>query len=149
MFESLCAFIVLYVLISWVWPDPRVKQREDDRRHAEMLAAIASVARQHSAPVATSAPQYDAAYRARVIALGRERDRENSLKRHPILDSAYANLASIPHNQPVALVILQSGLVGKMPYTLYTNGSIEAQLPQGTLRFGSLAELRSYLEKNA
>jgi hypothetical protein len=36
-----------------------------------------------------------------------------------------------------------------MAYTLYVDGSIEAELPQGTLRFASIEELRSHLEKNA
>jgi hypothetical protein len=149
MFESICAFIVMYVLISILWPDPRKKQREDDRRHAEMLAAITDIARRDAAPTAPPAPKYDAADRAHVIAQGRIRDRENGLKRHPFLDSAYTNVANSGHNQPASVPILQAGVVDGMPYTLYTDGSIEAQLPQGMLRFGSLIELRNYVEKNA
>jgi hypothetical protein len=48
--------------------------------------------------------------------------------------------------RPVA--ILKSGVVDGMGYTLYVDGSIEADLPQGTLRFASINELRSHLEKN-
>ena len=44
--------------------------------------------------------------------------------------------------------ILKSGVIDGMAYTLYTDGSIEAELPQGTLRFGSLEELRDYLAGN-
>ena len=40
-------------------------------------------------------------------------------------------------------------VVDGMGYTLYVDGSIEAELPQGTLRFASINELRSHLEKNA
>lgn len=47
--------------------------------------------------------------------------------------------------QPVA--ILKSGVVDGMAYTLYVDGSIEAELPQGTLRFASINELRAHLEK--
>jgi len=36
-----------------------------------------------------------------------------------------------------------------MAYTLYADGSIEAQLPQGTVRFGSIAELRTHIENNS
>jgi hypothetical protein len=43
--------------------------------------------------------------------------------------------------------ILKSGVVDGMAYTLYTDGSIEAELPQGTMRFGSIDELRAHLEK--
>jgi hypothetical protein len=45
--------------------------------------------------------------------------------------------------------ILKSGVVDGMAYTLYSDGSIEAQLPQGTLRFGSIAELRNHIEQSA
>ena len=45
--------------------------------------------------------------------------------------------------------ILKSGVVDGMAYTLYVDGSIEAQLPQGTVRFGSIAELRSHIENNS
>jgi hypothetical protein len=45
--------------------------------------------------------------------------------------------------------ILKSGVVDGMAYTLYSDGSIEAQLPQGMLRFGSIAELRNHIEQSA
>jgi hypothetical protein len=45
--------------------------------------------------------------------------------------------------------ILKSGVVDGMAYTLYVDGSIEAELPQGTLRFASIDELRGHLEKNS
>jgi hypothetical protein len=47
------------------------------------------------------------------------------------------------------VAILKSGVVDGMGYTLYVDGSIEAELPQGTLRFTSINDLRNYLEKNA
>jgi hypothetical protein len=49
--------------------------------------------------------------------------------------------------QPVS--VLKSGVVDGMTYTLYSDGSIEAQLPQGTLRFGSITELRHHIEQSA
>lgn len=48
-----------------------------------------------------------------------------------------------------AVSILKSGVVEGMAYTLYSDGSIEAQLPGGTLRFGSITELRNHIEQNA
>ncbi|HZP70872.1 MAG TPA: hypothetical protein VFB29_13080 [Pseudolabrys sp.] len=51
--------------------------------------------------------------------------------------------------RPRAAAILKSGVVDGMGYTLYVDGSIEAELPQGTLRFASINELRSHLEKNS
>jgi hypothetical protein len=50
---------------------------------------------------------------------------------------------------PAPVSVLKSGVVDGMAYTLYSDGSIEAQLPQGTLRFGSIAELRTHIEQSA
>jgi hypothetical protein len=50
---------------------------------------------------------------------------------------------------PRAVAILKSGVVDGMGYTLYVDGSIEAELPQGTLRFSSINELREHLEKSS
>jgi len=47
------------------------------------------------------------------------------------------------------VTVLKSGVVDGMAYTLFSDGSIEAQLPQGTLRFGSIAELRNHIEQSA
>jgi hypothetical protein len=55
--------------------------------------------------------------------------------------------AVIEVSSPVS--ILKSGVVDGMAYTLYSDGSIEAQLPQGTLRFGSITELRNHIEQSA
>jgi hypothetical protein len=54
-----------------------------------------------------------------------------------------------PGSEPRAVAILKSGVVDGMGYTLYVDGSIEAELPQGTLHFASINELRSHLEKNS
>ena len=48
-----------------------------------------------------------------------------------------------------SVAILKSGVVDGMAYTLYADGSIEAQLPQGAVRFGSIAELRAHIENNS
>jgi hypothetical protein len=45
------------------------------------------------------------------------------------------------------LSVLKSGVVDGIAYTLFSDGSIEAQLPQGTLRFGSITELRNHIEQ--
>jgi hypothetical protein len=51
--------------------------------------------------------------------------------------------------EPRNAAILKSGVVDGMAYTLYADGSIEAQLPQGTVRFGSIVELRAHIENNS
>ena len=45
-----------------------------------------------------------------------------------------------------AVSVLKSGVIDGMAYTLYTDGSIEAQLSQNTVRFNSISELREHLE---
>jgi hypothetical protein len=52
-----------------------------------------------------------------------------------------------PPAEPRTIAILKSGVIDGMAYTLYTDGSIEAELPQGTMRFASIDDLRSHLEK--
>jgi hypothetical protein len=37
-------------------------------------------------------------------------------------------------------------VIDEMSYTLFTDGSIEAQMPEGTVRFASIEELRQHLE---
>jgi hypothetical protein len=54
-----------------------------------------------------------------------------------------------PNGQDSAISVLKSGVVNGMPYTLYSDGSIEAQLAEGTLRFGSITELRNHIEQSA
>jgi hypothetical protein len=53
-----------------------------------------------------------------------------------------------PTQTPAGVSILKSGVVEGMAYTLYSDGSIEAELPGGTLRFRSITELRSHIEQN-
>ena len=50
--------------------------------------------------------------------------------------------------EPRPLPILKSGVIDEMAYTLFTDGSIEAQMPEGTMRFASIEELRRHIEKN-
>jgi hypothetical protein len=50
--------------------------------------------------------------------------------------------------KPRPVAVLKSGVVDGMGYTLYVDGSIEAELPQGPVRFASIHELRQHLEKN-
>lgn len=47
------------------------------------------------------------------------------------------------------VTVLKSGTIGGMAYKLYSDGSIEADLPDGTLRFASLQELRDHVAGSA
>ncbi len=84
--------------------------------------------------------QADAGESARPAAAEAAIDRPSPAETHP---SAPAS----GELRPAA--ILKSGVVDGMAYTLYADGSIEAQLPQGTIRFSSIAELRSHIENNS
>jgi hypothetical protein len=44
-----------------------------------------------------------------------------------------------------APTVLKSGVIEGMAYTLYSDGSIEAELAQGSMRFDSIPALRAYL----
>ncbi len=55
----------------------------------------------------------------------------------------------VPESERRAVAILKSGVVDGMAYTLYVDGSIEAELPQGTLRFASINDLREHLENTS
>ena len=43
--------------------------------------------------------------------------------------------------------VLKSGVVDGMAYSLYSDGSIEAHLPGGPVRFASIDALRDHLDK--
>ncbi len=58
-------------------------------------------------------------------------------------------LVAPPRPEPRPQSILKSGVIDEMAYTLFTDGSIEAQMPDGTMRFASIDELRAHLEKHA
>jgi hypothetical protein len=67
-----------------------------------------------------------------------------------------ANEAVTPPEQPAVTVaavetpqvtVLKSGVVDGMAYSLYSDGSIEAQMPEGMMRFASIDELRSHLDQ--
>jgi hypothetical protein len=51
-----------------------------------------------------------------------------------------------PDDQP-EVTVLKSGVVDGMAYSLYSDGSIEAQLPEGMMRFASIDELRVHLDQ--
>lgn len=47
------------------------------------------------------------------------------------------------------VTVLKSGVVDGMAYSLYSDGSIEAQMPEGLMRFASIDELREHLENRS
>jgi hypothetical protein len=65
-----------------------------------------------------------------------------------------ADAAGADHHPPAAqaddqppVTVLKSGVVDGMAYSLYSDGSIEAQMPEGMMRFASIDELRTHLDQ--
>jgi hypothetical protein len=52
------------------------------------------------------------------------------------------------HIEPPPLPILKSGVIQETAYTLFTDGSIETQMPEGVRRFASIEEFLSHLERS-
>lgn len=57
-------------------------------------------------------------------------------------------LPAAPARAP-GVTVLKSGVVDGMAYSLYSDGSIEAQMPEGLMRFASIDELREHLENRS
>jgi hypothetical protein len=59
----------------------------------------------------------------------------------------YSPAARSEEHPPVT--VLKSGVVDGMAYSLYSDGSIEAQMPEGMMRFASIDELRAHLDQRS
>jgi hypothetical protein len=61
-------------------------------------------------------------------------------------EPAAARQPPAAESQP-PVTVLKSGVVDGMAYSLYSDGSIEAQMPEGMMRFASIDELRAHLDQ--
>jgi hypothetical protein len=61
--------------------------------------------------------------------------------------TAEADGAPARNEDHPAVTVLKSGVVDGMAYSLYSDGSIEAQMPEGMMRFASIDELRAHLDQ--
>jgi hypothetical protein len=61
------------------------------------------------------------------------------------IESGRVEERAAPPREPEPAKIFKSGVIDGMAYTLYTDGSIEAELAQGTVKFSSIDDLRAYL----
>jgi hypothetical protein len=55
-------------------------------------------------------------------------------------------MSSSGQGMPAATVV-KSGMVDGMAYSLYSDGSIEAQMPEGMMRFASIEQLRTHIDR--
>jgi hypothetical protein len=60
--------------------------------------------------------------------------------------AADSNPPAAPDQGQPPVTVLKSGVVDGMAYSLYSDGSIEAQMPEGMMRFASIDELRAHLD---
>lgn len=60
MLHYICTCVVLFILLSMICPDPREKQVEVDRKHKEILEAVARLERQSTQPVPAQAQRTEA-----------------------------------------------------------------------------------------
>jgi hypothetical protein len=87
-----------------------------------------------------------------------DRTRSDSLRRPPRTPSTFRDAEIVPpperpepprHDVAAEVTVLKSGVVDGMAYSLYSDGSIEAQMPEGMMRFASIDELREHLDQRA
>jgi hypothetical protein len=76
---------------------------------------------------------------------GRGRSGEASPQRRGGRAPSSPQPAGRPEDQP-QVTVLKSGVVDGMAYSLFSDGSIEAQMPEGMMRFASIDELRAHLD---
>jgi hypothetical protein len=61
---------------------------------------------------------------------------------------AFSEPAERPaRSESPAASVIKSGVVDGMAYSLYSDGSIEAQMPEGMMRFESIDQLRTHLDR--
>ena len=87
-----------------------------------------------------------------------DRTRPDSPRRTPRTPSTFREAEAVPPLErpapprpdvAVEVTVLKSGVVDGMAYSLYSDGSIEAQMPEGMMRFASIDELREHLDHRA
>ncbi len=128
-------------------------------RERAALAPDAPVADPGAAPPAVPPVPKEPAAAAAFEDAWPERTRSDALRR-PRTPSTFAEpTAAAPapaperaapgvrSEEPAPVTVLKSGVVDGMAYSLYSDGSIEAQMPEGMMRFASIDELRSHLDQ--
>jgi hypothetical protein len=99
---------------------------------------------------APSPATFDDAWPKLERAVERAPDRAADRPRRSARNSNYAasnGAAAAPRpEEPATVTVIKSGVVDGMAYSLYSDGSIEAQMPEGMMRFASIDELRAHLD---
>src|SRR5579859_8032588 len=125
-----------------------------ERERAQARAGDPAVAETHSAPAVAPAVEigepppatFDDAWPRSERARPADAPAQRRPVRPPAAASESAPARTAPADPP-PVTVLKSGVVDGMAYSLYSDGSIEAQMPEGMMRFASIDELRAHLDQ--
>jgi hypothetical protein len=136
-----------------------------ERERAQPRTADPSLRDPHSVPVAAPPPfesdetppstsddtrSKQERARAAEAMMSRRSGRAPSTFAEPNAGTADRPPPAAPHeDQRPPVTVLKSGVVDGMAYSLYSDGSIEAQMPEGMMRFASIDELRTHLDQRS
>lgn len=115
-----------------VWPNGQRLRRNGQAAPVQVAAPVEAIAPAPSPPPVELPP-----------------DNQTTSDTHAAVGEPWTAAEAAPPPAPGPVSVLKSGVVEGMAYTLYSDGSIEAQLPQGRLRFGSITELRNHIESDS
>ncbi len=142
-------------------PEPRFEPRPEPAGLAADDATPRPVPPPSLVPEPVAPPPGSGRARRNLLFVSSRRERERAAERaasgDPAPPGAYSELAppaSAPPEPPAsakpsaepAPTVVRSGSVDGMAYSLYSDGSIEADLAEGRMRFASIAELRAHLD---
>ena len=126
-------------------PEPVPEPKPKPRRNLLFESSV----RKDRERAASSAPQNGAT--APAIETG-QRTTFDEIGARPERTPRVRSPSTYPDTQAVAapasdVTVIQSGVVDGMAYSLYSDGSIEAQMPEGTRRFSSIDEVRAHIDQ--
>jgi hypothetical protein len=123
---------------------PRAAAPEPVQRAAEHPPAVLADEPAPLAPKPEPERTFDAIWSGGVEPPAREPEVAAAAVGVAVVEAGRPEPVAVPPG-PEPVRIFKSGVIDGMAYTLYTDGSIEAELPQGTVKFASIDELRAYL----
>jgi hypothetical protein len=127
----------------------RAKARMDDPSSAAggMTPDVALPLRTDEPPTATFEDAWPQSERAKPAPAPRRGSRAPTTFTEANPGGADRNEPAARNEDQLPVTVLTSGVVDGMAYSLYSDGSIEAQMPEGLMRFASIDELRSHLDQ--
>ena len=78
----------------------------------------------------------------------RPKSADTPLPRRPLREPTPVRQPPASEDQ-APVTVIKSGVVDGMAYSLYSDGSIEAQMAEGMMRFASIDELRAHLDQRS